>query len=245
MLSHVMTRKEQLVLVFLGGSICLGAIVLYLVSDSSEAAGPDLPAPSARTPVEPSVVVEPLGGILKQDRPVVERIQVSVAGAVREAGLYSFDAESRVQEAIDAALGAEEWADLSDINLAAHLIDGTTLTIPGEPEKSRGGQTLIRRPVVPRLNPPQYTVSGWESNIVDQKSGPLAVKSGGSSGLIDINRASASELETLPGIGPKYASEIIRFREQQPFVTVDDLDMVSGIGPKRLESIRGLVTVGR
>ncbi len=63
------------------------------------------------------------------------------------------------------------------------------------------------------------------------------------SGAIDLNHATQSELESLPGIGPKYASEIIRYRARQPFLRVEDVQEVAGIGPKRLEAIRPFVTV--
>ncbi len=245
MLSQVLTRKEQFVIVFLGASICLGSFVLYSLSPRSEAEPTIQLVQAPVEPVENGVEVEPAARVVKQHRPVVTRLQVSVAGAVRDPGVYTFDEESRVQDAVDAAGGTLEWADLSDINLAARLIDGTTLSIPGEPTESRNGQPIIRRPMTPPPNPPQYTVSGWQSDSTPGSSGPLAAMSSPSTGLIDINRATAAELESLPGIGPKYAAEIIRFREQQPFQTVEDLVLVSGIGPKRLESIRGLVTVGR
>ena len=62
-------------------------------------------------------------------------------------------------------------------------------------------------------------------------------------GLLDLNSASQDELETLPGIGPKLAAEIIAYRSRAPFASVDDLTNVSGIGPKKLEGVRNLVTV--
>jgi competence protein ComEA len=63
-------------------------------------------------------------------------------------------------------------------------------------------------------------------------------------GLININTATATELEELPGIGPSYAKGIIDYRTQNgPFVRVDDLDKVKGIGPKTLEKLRPLVTI--
>lgn len=66
----------------------------------------------------------------------------------------------------------------------------------------------------------------------------------GSSVLVDVNRAGAAALQTLPGIGPVLASRIIQEREKRgPFKTVDDLTRVSGIGPASLELLRGLVTV--
>lgn len=63
-------------------------------------------------------------------------------------------------------------------------------------------------------------------------------------GLIDINRASAEELQRLPRIGPAMSSKIIAARERKPFKTVDDLRHVSGIGEKTLEQLRPYVTVG-
>ena len=245
MLSQVLTRKEQFVIVFLGASICLGSFVLYAVNPRSDAESAPQFTQTPIQPVENTVAVQPVARVVEQHAPVVASLQVSVAGAVRDPGLYTFDAESRVQDAVDAAGGVLEWAELSDINLAAPLIDGTTLSIPGERKESRDGQPIIRRPIPPPPNPPQYTISGWRSDSAPPSGRPIAAISSSSTGLIDVNRATAAELESLPGIGPKYAAEIIRFREQQPFQTVDDLEMVSGIGPKRLESIRGLVTVGR
>ena len=76
-------------------------------------------------------------------------------------------------------------------------------------------------------------------------SGSAADGGGAAGGLIDLNRASQSELETLPGIGPVTAASIISYREQMPFQSVEELEQVSGIGPKRLEAVRDMVTVTR
>jgi competence protein ComEA len=249
MLSQVLTRREQLVLTFVAGSILVGSIVLY-TSNSSSSTEPfqTRPAVSQAAPqpllTDPAPVSEP-AEIVTEAIASDLTLVVSVAGAVRSPGVYTLSLDSRVQDAIDEAGGVAEDADLADINLAARLIDGTTLTIPGEPASESTRLGIIRRPEaeVTTSNPAAYTLSGWQpQGSVQSLAGQPAV-GGPSSGRIDLNRASSAELQMLPGIGPKLANEIIRFREQQRFGSVDDLDLVSGIGPKRLDAIRGLVTV--
>jgi competence protein ComEA len=63
--------------------------------------------------------------------------------------------------------------------------------------------------------------------------------------LIDINTASTTELEELPGIGPTTAQKIVEYREQNgPFISIEDIINVSGIGPGTYERIKDLITVG-
>jgi competence protein ComEA len=137
---------------------------------------------------------------------------VDVAGAVRKPGVYEFAEGERVVDAIERAGGPMPKADLSLLNLAAMLVDGTQI-------------------LVPKTGPP---VAG----------APGGAAPGSSSGLVNINSASATELETLSGIGEVLAGTIIEYRDQNgPFASVDDLLDVSGIGPATLEEIRDQVTV--
>lgn len=75
-------------------------------------------------------------------------------------------------------------------------------------------------------------------------SGSGSKKPGAVAGPINVNTASVAELQNLPGIGPVLAQRIVTEREKRPFAKVDELRRVSGIGPKKLEAIRPLVTVG-
>ena len=141
-------------------------------------------------------------------------IIVDVAGAVRRPGVYEFSAGDRVIDAIERAGGALPKGDLSLLNLAAPLTDGTQILVPKQGPPAAGAA-------------PPGTPTG-----------------GAATGLININTATATELEALSGIGEVLAATIVEYRTQNgPFASVDDLLDVSGIGPATLEEIRDQVTV--
>ena len=141
-------------------------------------------------------------------------VLVHVAGAVVEPGVYELSGDARVRDAIVAAGGPTETADRNALNLAAVVGDGVKVYVPS-----------VGEVVPPSLIAPASPVSG-------QPSAP-----------IDVNVATAAELEALPGVGPATAAAIVTERERNgPFVGVDDLDRVSGIGPAKLDALRGLVT---
>jgi competence protein ComEA len=139
-------------------------------------------------------------------------IIVDVTGEVELPGVYEFSEGDRVIDAIERAGGQLPKADLSLLNLAAPLTDGTQI-------------------LVPKAGPPSAVVPG---------GGTV----GSPGGLINVNSASATELETLSGIGEVLAATIVEYREQNgPFASVEDLMDVSGIGPATLEEIRDQVTI--
>jgi competence protein ComEA len=139
-----------------------------------------------------------------------------VAGWVRHPGVYEFHDGDRVIDAIEAAGGARRGAALDALNLAAPLADGTQILVPRRQASGSTGST------------------------------PSAPFVGGdvTSSKVNVNSASAEELEALPGIGEVIAQEILNYRTANgPFGSVDDLLDVSGIGEVTLENIRDLVTV--
>jgi competence protein ComEA len=145
---------------------------------------------------------------------------VHVVGAVHRAGVYRLRAGQRVQDAIARAGGATAHADLQAINLAAKVADGQQIVVP------RKGRAVAAAPAG----------GGAEAGA----TGAAAP----SSGPVNLNSATAEQLDTLDGVGPATAQKILEFRQQHGgFSSVDDLSQIAGIGPKKLEALRAQVTV--
>ena len=139
---------------------------------------------------------------------------VSVVGSVVRPGLVTLPTGSRVAAAVEAAGGLAPDADPTSVNLAAVVTDGQQIVIGAPGEASGGGA------------PADPTVSGAVSG-----------------GKLDLNTATAAELDALPGVGPVLAQRIVDHRKQGPFTSVDQLDDVPGIGPARAAELAELVTV--
>ncbi|WP_112135034.1 helix-hairpin-helix domain-containing protein [Glycomyces dulcitolivorans] len=141
-------------------------------------------------------------------------IVVSVAGAVNKPGIVELETGARVADAIEAAGGLAEGADPGYLNLARVVADGDLVAVP------------------------DAAASGAPVPGAGGSSG------GGSGGLVNINVASAQELDALNGIGPVLAERIIEYRESNgSFQSVDELSEVSGIGSALLEQLREQVTL--
>jgi competence protein ComEA len=137
-------------------------------------------------------------------------VVVHVAGAVREPGVYRLPAGSRVTDAVERAGGTTGGAGTDAINLAATLSDGQQIVVPGRGAASAGA------------------------------AGAASVGAAGTAeGPISLGTATVEELDTIEGIGPVTAQEIVEFRDQQGGLSsVEELDEISGIGPATMESLR-------
>ena len=159
----------------------------------------------------PPIVIEDAAATL----PVV----VEVRGEVQAPGVYELLPGARLQDAIAAAGGLTEDADLSTVNLARRLRDGELVVILG---------------VLHPGSTPQIPTAGSGAAATDD---PRA--------RININTATADALEALPGVGDVTAARIIAYREQNgPFRSVDDLIHVQGISDRTIDGFRALVTTG-
>ncbi|WP_229116127.1 helix-hairpin-helix domain-containing protein [Parenemella sanctibonifatiensis] len=154
--------------------------------------------------------------------PSVRMLVVHVAGAVRQPGLVNLPDGSRVADAITAAGGPTEHAQLGTLNLAQPVQDGQQILVSdNDQEESRVG-------------------AGGGSG----SGGSGGPGGGGPGGKINLNTATAAELETLPGVGPATSARIIAWREEHGrFTSVEELQEVSGIGPKTFEQLAEHVTV--
>ena len=141
-------------------------------------------------------------------------IKVYVTGAVLHPDVYTLPEGSIVRDALAAAGGAANDADLIAVNLAARLEDGEQVTVP---VKSPDGSVTVVSPT----SPPSNTHA-----------------------RISINHGTLADLDTLPGIGPAKAQAILDYRAQHgPFKRLEDLQNVTGIGTKTYEDLKSLITL--
>lgn len=146
-------------------------------------------------------------------------IQVLIKGQIVNPGVYSLNKEARLFDLIELAGGFTPSADENRVNDVFILRDGDYFFIPALDEKI-----------------PETARNASVNNLIDN---PLNFEY-----PLDINTASQEALESLPGIGPSKAAEIIAYRDLLgPFISVDDLLNVPGIGPSILESIREYLVI--
>lgn len=163
------------------------------------------------------ISIPPKGqGITLLPAPTLSPFIIHIDGQVNKPGLYTLPPNSRIQDAVIAAGGLTQEAELSQINLAAKIIDGGKIYFPAMNETESF-----------QLTPELRNPSSLPTNL-----------------LININTATQAELEKLPGIGPTKAAQIISYRETNgAFLTIEDIKKVSGIGDATFETIQNYITV--
>ena len=145
-------------------------------------------------------------------------VTVHVRGRVVRPGVVTLPAGSRVVDAIEAAGGVQAGASIGALNLARLLVDGEQVAVG---------------------------VKGVQDDPSDTPPGDARAPTADDGALVDLNAATASELEELPGIGPVLAERIVQWREANGrFTDVEVLGEVSGIGDALMVQLRPLVRVG-
>ena len=194
---------------------------------------PEATIPFASSTIAVGLVTPGLGDVPSPASPV-SSITIYVSGEVVKPGVYVLLPTARVIDALQAAGGATSAADLVVVNLAAPLVDAAQVFIP------RIGST-------PRVKLPRP-----RAGINLPTAGSVVVGSSGGGtgsgsvvpGIVDLNSASLSDLDSLPGVGPSTAQAIIDYRVANgPYASVDDLLNVRRIGPSKLAAMRVRVRV--
>ncbi len=172
----------------------------------------------------------------------LKMIKVHVAGAVSSPGIIELPADSRIYDAVSAA-GITAESDLDTLNLAQPISDGSKIYVSSLTQETNvtNDDTADNGNKESQLK----TDSFYETPDGSQQSQRMSNSSTGNiSGLININNADLSELTTLPGIGEVLGQRIIDYREANGgFDSIEAIKNVSGIGDKRYDEIKSLITV--
>jgi len=161
---------------------------------------------------------------------IAEELVVQAAGAVGRPGVYRLPADGRVDDLVREAGGLTPDADADRVNLAAPVADGERVWVPRQGESE----------------PPDVVAgTGGGASAGAGTPGTGSIDETPSEGeVVDLNTATAADLDTLPGVGPATAEAILAYRDEQgTFSAVDELLEVRGIGDAKLEAIRPLVRV--
>lgn len=146
----------------------------------------------------------------------INEVVVYISGAVKNPGVLTMTSEDRLADAIEMVGGTVDGADMNAVNLAEKLADG-------------------KHYIIPKIG----------ENVAPSGNNQLSVSnSKGSDGKININTATAEELDKLPGVGESTAQKIISYREESGgFKSVEELKNVNGIGDKKFEDMKDSVTI--
>lgn len=143
-------------------------------------------------------------------------LQVHVTGAVARPGVYTLSKGARVDDALVSAGGALPDALLGGLNLAKPLFDGEQIHV---------------MQALPAASEPPSSSDPFQAATT-------------ASELVNLNTATAAQLQTLPGIGPVKAQAILDYRQQHgAFARIEDLTKVSGIGARTFDKLKHLITV--
>lgn len=204
--------------------MALAVVGLLAAAGAGVGAWRDRPVTQPAPPVAAPAVVASEGASPSTTVEAPEELVVSVQGLVNAPGLKRLEVGARIADALDAAGGALPEADLVSLNMAQRLADGEQVLVGVA--STDGGP--------PRLG--SATIGG---------SGAGGATSGGAGGAkVDLNTATAADLDALPGVGPATAEAILQWRKENGrFESIDQLGEVKGIGPAKLTKLKDLVRV--
>ena len=237
-------NKKQKIIIAIIGSMIIIAFLYYIYTKEN----------SMVISTEENIIENTVGNLEENEEKTKEdtdKIIVHVSGAVNKEGIVELEENSRISDAINKAEGLKENADTKNINLAFKLEDGMKIYIPTIEETAKeiakeNGQ-----------NANYHENDNLNQNMIDETSKYITSSSGAAqeeqtngnseqkkNQKININTATQTELETLPGIGPSTSLKIVNYRKENgKFKNIEDIKEVSGIGDAKYENIKDLICV--
>ncbi|MEI3391727.1 MAG: helix-hairpin-helix domain-containing protein [Clostridia bacterium] len=210
-----LTKKQKIIVIAIAGIVVIG--IMYFIYNKNQV--------KEDINIENEILVNNV--ITNENNTNDDIVIIHITGSVKNPGIVKLKEGSRIEDAIESAGGLTENADITKVNLAYVVEDGTKIKIPSASEEDIGDEDIID------------SKSG--DNIIIEEN---AVPSNNSTQTININKATEKEFETLPGIGPSLASKIIEYRNQNgKFESIEDIKNVNGIGDNKYEKIKDLITV--
>ena len=207
-----LTKKQKIILSLIAILVAIG--VIYFINNKNRTNNIELD--------ENILVLNQDANQTSQD--TEEIVIVHITGSVKNPGIVKLKEGSRIEDAIEAAGGLTENADISNVNLAYVLDDGTKIKIPNLDDEDIGDEDVLSKE------------SGEGIIQEDEKTA--------NTNMVNINKATENELSTLPGIGNSLATRIIEYRKQNGnFKTIEDIKNVSGIGESKFANIKDFISI--
>lgn len=169
-------------------------------------------------------------------------INVEIKGYVQKPGVYSLEENSTVNDLINISGGLKKIATTKNLNLSKKLIDEALVIVSSKNSLNNKTctceQTKLEDKTISYAEVEDKSYAEVETNETKptDKNEPASEK-------VNINTASITELETIPGIGESKAKKIIEYRTKENFKTIEDIKNVSGIGDSVFEKIKDYITV--
>lgn len=218
-----LTKKQIIILSIL--AIFLISFIIYYIYQRNTASDVDLVGNILENETEETVSED-----TETQEEEVSTILIHVTGCVTSPGLVTLEEGSRIADAIQKSGGATENADLSQVNLAYTLEDGQKIYIPSYEDTKQKEQPLE---VLSEDAGDNVIVEDMESTSSTSKTGK-----------VNINTASQTELETIPGVGPSTALKIITYRKENgPFSSIEDIQNVKGIGEAKYAEMKDSICI--
>ena len=232
-------NKKQKIIIAIIGSMIIIAFLYYIYTKE------DKSVISTEEIVEENMIENTAENLEENEETTkegTEKIIVHVSGAVNKEGIVELEENSRISDAIDKAEGLKENADTKNINLAFKLEDGMKIYIPTIGESKEQNEQNGQSQNQTLMDETSKYVTSSSGVVQEEQTNEKSEQKNNEK--ININTATQTQLETLPGIGPSTSLKIVNYREENgKFKNIEDIKEVSGIGDAKYENIKDLICV--